>query len=241
MIVKIENDLKFRNKCPFELERTDSQIKLVKENWNNFIQGKKDYYNGIIFNVTDIEKNIDNYTFEIGKANYEDFIYAKNNSDLVVNSLFVAILLKTKDDYYLLIKNNHNIINLIGGLASEEDFINEEFIPELCLERELKEEIGLNLKKKMDIMHFDRKYLKIPNKEDKLSNINPTGGVIYVGTLNYTKLEMNDYFKENKDTFDNEVKELLFFTKDNFSELNKIEKKIAYLDELISIVEKSDL
>ena len=54
----------------------------------------------------------------------------------------------TKDNKYVIIKNNHNCINLIGGMADKMDFIKNQFSPDLCIKREISEEIGhLNIKK----------------------------------------------------------------------------------------------
>lgn len=236
MIVPIDKKLTFINKKPIEVYKDLSLEKRIQENWNAFLQENDGYFNGDIYVVTDLNETHEEYILEIGKAKYADLIYAKKNIDLSILSLFVSIALKTKDNYCVLIKNNHDMINTIGGFASNEDFINEIFSPEICLEREVKEEIGLNINNKNDIIEYHRKYLKIPAKKE---NMYPCG-IVFTGLLNYTKTELEEYFNKQKENFDNEIKELLFYTKDNYLDLNKIENKASYLVELIETIENID-
>lgn len=234
MIVKVEDNVVFKNKFPLEIERNALQIKKIEETWNKFVLEHKTDYNGDIFIVTELKSDNNKYTFEIGKAKYADYIYAKQNSDLTILTLFAATLLKTRDDYYLLIRNNNNTINAVGGLAAEQDFKKGVFIPELCLERELKEELGLSLNNKKDVISWEKRYLKIPNKRE---NAYPCG-VLFVTTIGYTKAEFEVYFNKYRSNLDIEVKELLFYTSDTYFDLNYEDKKESYLVELIEMVER---
>lgn len=232
MIVPINKKLIFKNRSPFEIEKTSIQIKKIKEEWQSFLKDKKSYFNGDILVVTDIKKELEQDNWEIGKSKYADYIYAKKHKDLMILPLFCGISLKTKDDYYVLIINNHNTINLIGGTASLDDFKNSQFSPELCIEREMQEELGLNLKDIRNIMNYKRSYLKIPEKITIEST--ETCGIIFTGVLNFTKAELQSYFKRTKEVLDHEITELLFCkTKEEFQKKYKNHKKETYLMELL--------
>lgn len=232
VVVPIEDNLIFKKKVS-DIEKDDSISKKVALTWEEFTSQKKDYFNGDIIVVTKIERRDKSYIFELGKAKYSDYIYTIKNADFVIFPLYTSIVLKTKDDYYLLIRDNHNKIKFVGGMASLEDFKNETFSPELCIKRELKEEVGLCLDDSHDVINYDRKYLKIPSKDEKIY----TCGIIFVGIVNYTKMEFENYFKCNKDIFDDEVSDVLFYTKENYYDLNCLENSGRSLFEIISNME----
>ena len=182
MIDKIYKKIIFNVKDPVEIEISDELKKQVEDNWNNFVQEKNGYFNGDIFVITNKKENED-IVYEVGKAKYADLVYAKSHKDLTILSLFASILFKTKDDYYVFIRNSHDRVNVIGGLASEEDFENGFFIPEKCLEREVKEEINLNINNKNDVIDYKMKFITGPSNNE---NVFPLG-IVFTGILNYTK------------------------------------------------------
>ncbi len=233
MLIPIKNNMTFKTKYPIEIDRKGLDNKINK-NFEEFIKSRENYFNGDIFVVTNYEV-IDNYVlFEISKAKYADLVYAKSHRDLIIRSLFSSILFKTKDDYYLLIKNIYGTINTIGGMADKDDFSNNLFIPENCLKREVMEEIGLDINNKDDIIKISKKYIKIPSDDATMYPM----GVIYTGILNYTKEEFIKYYNSNKSRLDNEIDKLLFYTRDNYLELENETNKVSYLIELISLLEK---
>lgn len=80
---------------------------------------------------------------------------------------------------------------------------------------------------------FIKKYLKFTSQNENSYSY----GIIYTDNLKHTKNQIGEYFpKKNK--FDKEVKKLLFYTKDNYLELNKKQSIITYLIELIDTIEK---
>ena len=233
MIVK-PNKITFINKNPFKLGIEKCIEEKIEIEWNKFIIKNKDCFNGNIYVLTNIKHNKGIYTIELSETKFATLVYSKNkNNNYTLYPFFSGILPKTKDNYYVLIRNNKNKVNCLGGMASSEDFINNHFSPKHCLERELKEELNLILTSKKDIIEYNESYLKIPNQEKNLY----TTGVIYTGILNYTKEELKEYFNNNKDKTDYEIKELLFYTKDNYKSIEDEPIRADYIIELISKIE----
>lgn len=228
MIIKINKEPIFKLKEPLEVEKTKEEKQKIEITWNSFIKNNKGYFDGDIYVVTKVEKDNEQYILELGKTKFKDLVYAKVNKDYEIHSLFSGIILKTKDDYFLLIKNKQKTINTIGGMASNEDFLSDKFSHKKCLERELKEELGLSLDNKEDILNYKLSYIRLSYDE----KVYPYG-LIYTGILNYTKDELLKYFISNKSKLDNEIEELLFYTKDTYKELYNVENKKEYLIEVI--------
>ena len=221
MVSKINKKITFRIKEPAKIKRNIELENNIKHNWSEFIKGKSNYFNGDIFVIGNKIETDNVYIYEVNKAKYADLVYAKTHSELTILSLFAAILFKTKDNYYVFIQNNHDVVNIIGGLASIEDFIDGLFKPEVCLSREVTEEIGLDINNKNDVLDYNIAYLTSPSNNE---NVFPFG-IVFTGTLNYTKEELIEYYLNNNEKFDNEIKKLLFYNSSNYFELNNIENK----------------
>ena len=232
MLVKI-NNVTFKNKVPFEIEKTKDQEEKIKVIWEEFSKNKTDVFNGDIYAVTNISNIENNYTLEIGKAKFADLVYSKETNDLTIYSLFTSCLFKTRDNYFLVLKDKNNRPNLLGGMASSCDFINDEFIPKLCLEREAKEELAISINDLNQVISYKKAFLKIPSTNEQMY---PTG-VIYVGLLNFTKEELKKYFITHKNDIDHEIIDLLFYTKDNYLDILKEENTREYIVEAIKLLE----
>lgn len=225
MLIKIEKIPKVIKRNPFEIG-LNNELKLkVEANWKSFIKEKEGYWDGELLSVTKLDEN--NNIIEVGKSKFSYLIYSKMNSELDIRSLFVAILLKTLDNKFVIIKNNHERINIIGGIVEEEDLRGNWFNPDICLSRELKEELNLDLNNRNDILSYHMKYLKTPNPGRNY-------GLIYNGTLNFYSQELIEYYMENKDKLDNEIVELKLLSKDEVEKLDLSNDDISYLKELIN-------
>ena len=227
MLIKLKEILKLNKKEPLELEVIDSTRRKINDCWDKFIKDRKSYWDGEIVIVTDID--LDNNILEIGKTKFSSLIYSQNSENLTIRPLFASILLKTKDYKYIIIKNNHNKINLIGGLADFADFKNDNFAPDSCIEREVLEEIGINLRDKSQVLNYCMKYLKIPIDNEKYYPV----GVLYTGNLNFTSKEFEKYIKNN--TFDGEIKECYFYTAKECLNLKLTQNDISYLKEFVKL------
>lgn len=228
MIIKAENNLVFKNKTPFELEKSNTQIENIKQYWNEFVRNNKEVYNGNIYHVTSITKQKNSTIFELAKTKFEDAVYSKKHSDLKIKNLFVATYFITADGYYCIIKNNRDIFNLIGGIADENDFENGTFNPKKCLYREVKEELGIDIQEKINL-----KYLKVPSEQEDNISYYPVG-IIYETILNITSNELQEQFNKNKDIIDGEIKEIVILK--DFNILKQYDKKASYLIELFECI-----
>ena len=211
-----------------ELVVDEQTISNVKELWNDFIKDKdpSQFYDGDIYCVTEINENP--LSLSISKTKYSCLIYGKKTNSLIVRSLFSAAYIKTSDNYICVILNNKNIINTIGGMASNEDIINNKFDYYKCLVRETKEELGIDLDTN-DRFKTTLKYLKYPTGEDLNKSFYPVG-TLYEITTSYSKDELISLF--NNLEHEDEVEELLFYNKDNYKDLYNYPKITDYMNEL---------
>ena len=111
MLKKIKEVPIIKNGTPFEIHLNSDLESKVEKNWEEFLEKHEGYWDGELLSVTqfDVATNI----LEISKARYSWLIYSKNHNDLDIRSLFVAILFQTLDDKYVVIKNNHDKVNII--------------------------------------------------------------------------------------------------------------------------------
>ena len=112
-------------------------------------------------------------------------------------------------------------------MADNGDFINNQFYPDLCIRREVLEEIGIDLNDVNQVLNYDMKYLKIPTNDENYYTV----GVFYTGTLNYTSDEFRNYVKNNK--FEGEIKECYFYSREECLNLELTEQDVSYLKEFI--------
>ena len=224
MLKKIREIPVIKKGNPFEIHLNSDLESKVEKNWKEFLKKHDGYWDGDLLSVThfDIDANI----LEIGKAKYSWLVYSRNHKDLDIRSLFVAILFKTVDNKYVIIKNNHNKINIIGGMVEEKDLSSEGFHPDFCLQRELLEELNLDLYNRQHVFNYQMKYLKIPKPGRNY-------GIVYTGVLNFNSSELLKYFVDNQSKLDHEISELLLLDKEEIGNLDMTDNDISYLKELI--------
>lgn len=229
MLIFIKKAPIIKKTQPFEIQLKASLKDSVNKYWEKFICEKEGYWDGKFLSV--VRFDIKNCIVEVGEAQYSWLIYSKSHNDLDVRSLFVSILLKTLDDKYVVIKNNHNKINIIGGVADSKDLNGNYFSPEACLRRELFEELHLDLKDKKHILNYQMKYLKIPEPGRNY-------GVVYIGNLNFDSKDLLDYFSQVKGIVDSEVNHILLLNFEEVLQLDLTDNDISYLKDLISYEDK---
>ena len=117
-------------------------------------------------------------------------------------------------------------------MASNEDIKDNKFDYNNCIIREIKEELGINIKNNPNFKLI-LKYLKYPNNDDLKKTYYPVGTLYEINTK-YTKEELISLY--NKKEHDSEVKELMFYNNDNYKDIYAYDKKTEYLDELTRIL-----
>lgn len=234
MISKLFNEIKFVSNDPFVVDRPASQKVSIRNTWNEFISSKTndDYYDGTVFLVTHIDYYKDQYILTIGESRFSDIVYANRTGNLLVRSLFVASYIVTSDGHYCVIQNKHNRINTIGGMADVQDFHHGLFVPENCLYRELKEELGFDLYDQSVFESYHAKYLKYPVGKENNVPLFPVG-ILYEINSTLTMASLKRVFEAHRESCDGEIQKLLFFNRDNYLELNKFQNKESYILELL--------
>lgn len=226
--------LKKVNNINFLLRENNNEFNIYKEEiynyWNQFSNKNPNVFNGNVISVSKIESHNDNYNLTINIIKFCDVIYSKMIGNIKTRVLFSGGYIITKDNYIGFVINKNNIVNLAGGMAADEDCINGKYNPNLCIEREFKEELGIDINS--DKFNYCIKYLKCPS-EDELSKNYYSMGLIYEIRTDYNKEELNDLF--NNLNHDDEVISLLFLKQNEFFKLNEYVKK-DYIDELCDLI-----
>lgn len=199
----------------------------ISEYWKEFSKEKNDVFDGDVIAVSNIEENDLSYDITINLIKYSELIFSKK-INIGLKALFSGGYIITSDNYVCFALNKNNKINLVGGMASIDDILNNKYNPNLCMIREFKEEIGLNLNS--DKFKYNIKYIKNSNENEKNNSI----GLIYKINTNYTKDELNNLFINNN--HDDELKELIFLRKNELSRLDSYDK-VVYINELYSLIE----
>ena len=215
-----------------ELIVDDLTKKEIEKEWIKFSKDKnpKDFFDGDIYCVTDIDENVP--LISISKTKYSYLIYAQKTNKLVIRSLFSAGYIRTSDNYVCIILNNRNRLNTIGGMANNRDIKDDKFDYDGCLIREFKEELGIELNSNLNFK-IKLEYLKYPQGKDLDDSFYPVGTLYEIKTK-YTKDELIDIFNNSK--HDCEVKNLKFYNQDNYNEIYSYDKKEEYLDELFNVL-----
>lgn len=220
----------------FLLKEKNNEFDLYKKDilnyWNQYCKNNPNVFNGYVISASNIEQYDDDYNITINIIKYCDSIYSRMIGKIKTRIIFSGGYIITKDNYICFAINENDVVNLIGGVASLEDISNSNYNPDLCLIREFKEEIGLNLMDKNFI--FNIKYLKCP-KENECDCKYYSTGLIYEIKSNYNKKELIDLF--NNSNHDDEIISLLFLKSNEFFKLKKHNKK-DYIDELCELIEK---
>ena len=210
-----------------ELILDEEIVKNIEKEWNETIKNNvNNYYNGNMYCATKFDVSIPVISFS--KTKFASLMYAKRTNKIIINSLFSSSYIKTSDNYIGVVLNSNNRLNAIGGMASDEDIIDNKFDYNKCLIREFKEELGIDLNNN-DMFDIKLKYLKYPNR-----NENGSIGTLFEIKTNYTSNELQEIF--NNSEHDTEVKQLMFYNQDNLDELYNYDNKIVYLDELFKLI-----
>ena len=228
--------LKNIKKFNFILSQNNNEYDSYKEDivkyWNDFSKDKTEIFNGDVVSVQDINETNDDYKLTLNIIKFSDVVYSKMVGKIKTRALFSGGYILTSDNYIGFVIDRRNTLNLVGGMASTEDFINNKYNPNLCMFREFKEELGIDIE--CDKFNSVIKYIKYPAGSENTQSHYPTG-LIYEIKTNYTKEELSSLFNTSK--HDNEINSILFLNYDDCDKLSQYTKK-DYIDELYRLIIK---
>ena len=234
-MIKLVNSVKFIYKGILEIdEETNIQ---VLDYFKNSQKKTNLLHENKMLIVSNFNSNNGNYEIELKETNFSYWFYAKETKNADVRSLFSASYILTSDGYVVCELNNYYentisfvTVNLVGGIADSKDVVNGEYLSEKCLKREFKEELGFDLNE--ENFKLKLKYLKYPANNENPINYNI--GIIYETKTIYTKEQIQKMFKNS--LHDNEVKELVFFSKEDYRKIYDYKYKKEYIPELFELV-----
>lgn len=230
------------------LKYEDRQINLpieIKEKierfWNELIKENPNLFNGENHCVESIIEKENSVEMIVVKTNYATYLYNERigmpDKKYNIIHLWSGILLETKDNYFVIGQMDESTsvpkcLQLPGGGTSDEDIKNGILDMNTNLQRELKEELDLDL----NDIEYKINYLECPSKERSVF------GFLAIGKLNMTKDNLNKHFEEYKqyikeNNLEQEFSKLVFLDKNKaIEELNRLDNpKREYLQEFIEI------
>ena len=229
-MIKETKSVKFSYAGEIDIDQTLE--KKIMDNWSDLKKKTDLLKEGKILVVSNFVKNENDYEIELKETTFSHYMYAKTFKNSDIRCMFSGAYIITSDNYVVAVLNNmykgnqFEMLNLVGGMSDAKDIIDGKYSSEQCLKREFKEELGLDLINSNYNMQL--KYIKYPSE-----NENPFGyaiGTIYEIKTEYTKMQIQEMFENSK--HDNEIKSLIFFSKENYKDIYNFEYKKAYMPEL---------
>ncbi len=208
----------------------DKYLEEIREYWDFFFSKHPTTFDGDVLSVFNIEEENLDFKVNMELIKYSYIVYAQRYGKIKTRSLFSSGYIITSDNYIGLVVDQRNRIDLVGGMASLEDISNNEYRPEKCLAREVKEEIGMDLFSNNTKVTL--KYFNYPSKKENEKNHYPVG-LIYEIKTDYTMKDIRKIFDNTKR--DGEIKDIIFLEHDNYKILKGYRKR-DYLDELLSLI-----
>lgn len=206
--------------------------KKIMDNWSELIKKTDVLHNGKILVVSNFIKNGNDYEIELKETTFSHFMYAKISKNIDIRCMFSGAYILTADNYVVAVLNNmykgqpFEMLNLVGGMSDVKDIVDGEYSSVYCLKREFKEELGLDLINSNYSIQL--KYIKYPSENEDSFGY-PIGTIFEIKTA-YTKKQFEEMFGNSE--HDNEIKKLVFFSKENYKDIYNFEHKKEYIPEL---------
>ena len=195
----------------FELIETTDPFSRYREDiervWKKHCLEDPSAYSEKVLNLFDTEETETGMKLRIGWINFYEAFYSKTVGNIQTRNLFSGGYILTCDGYYCLAVDWDDQLNLVGGVASRDDFEDGQFVPERCLIRESKEEMGIDITE--EHFRYELKYLKINAKDENYFPV----GILYEVRTDYSKKELEEMFANS--AHDNELQTLKFIRLDD--------------------------
>lgn len=150
--------------------------KLLKEKikifWQEQVKDNPNLFNGETWNVTKMEQQEDKVVLTLEKTDYAHYIYDErhgvNDEKYFCHNLASGVYIVTSDGYGVVgeLDDSTSYPRCLqvsgGGLDIKKDLVEGEFDLVKTAERELKEELNLDLNNKQQISKYYFKYIEVP-------------------------------------------------------------------------------
>ena len=230
---------------------TNENIKLpknIKEDidkfWERIEKEDNNLFNGEIMTVCSFENIEDNIIINCKKTNYAHYLYDERiglPNEYSCHSLAAGCLLETSDNYYIIGElatgmSIQHCLQISGGAADNRDIKNGNINILDIIEREVKEELNIDLKDNKNLDGYKIKYMSFPNEKAN------TYIFFGKGKLKKNKEEIKrNYEKYLQKLINNngeiEFQKLHFINKENaIQQLQNLKRpKREYLTELLKV------
>lgn len=205
--------------------------------WDELFQSGKNYKRGEVFTVTEKVVLGDCIEILVEKTDYAHYLYCQNIDTLGeygVHIIHTAVLVETSDDKTIFGRmgehtSRSGIYQLCGGGIDNDDLKDDVFDFEHNIEKELQEELGIDIGDKQRIKLFDLAYFKEGGSTDKMT-------VVYRVVLNETSAEFmkryNDFVLQlQKNGEQPEFDEIIVLDKNRRAFSHFLNQKDIKLDE----------
>jgi len=235
---RTENMINKLNK-PIEIILSKDKIKLPKELeenidkfWEETMKENPNFYDGDDILVEKMEEEENKIVLSAKMTQFSHYLYDERigieESDFWCSALWGGILLITNDNYFVLGEKAENTSTPLcledsGGSADELDVEDGKINIVKTIERELKEEMNLELNNPSQILEYKIKYLEVPEGKRHAY------GILAVGKLNMTKIEMQEHYQKYLDKL-TDNKEAIEFKSVKFIEIGKSRQTLENMD-----------
>lgn len=177
-ILKYNDNVKihYTNK---KISLPEEYSKRVESHWESLLKTGKKLFNGDIFTIEKIKINGNEIHIYVGLTNYAHFLYTiyKNNyEENDCRIIHTSVLIETNDNKFAIGEMNECTsfpfkLQFIGGGIDKED-VNGEFLDlEHNIEKEILEELGIQIENKAVVKSLKPCYLKSGGERNFLSAI----------------------------------------------------------------------
>lgn len=202
----------------------------INKFWQEQVKQNPNLFNGEVWNVTKMEEMQNEIVLTLEKTDYAHYLYDERHGvdeKYACHNISGGVYILTKDGYGVVGELDKSTsypgcLQVSGGGIDKMDLVDNEFDIVKTAERELKEELNLNLNDKNQISKYNFKYLEVP--EGKRHSYS----IILKARVNLTAEELDEHFKSYKRYLEENKGELEF----NKLYFLKIGKAVEELDKL---------
>lgn len=203
----------------------------IKMFWQEQVKNNPNLFNGETWNVTKMEEKQDDIVLTIEKTDYAHYIYDERHGidkKYACHNLASGVYIVTKDGYGVLGELDDSTsypmcLQVSGGGIDNKDIVNNEFDLIKTAERELKEELNLELNNNEQISKYNFEYIEVPEGKRHAYC------VILKAITTLTAKELDKHFKDYKKYLE-ENKGEIEFNKLHFLKIGKAVEELDKLD-----------